>query len=1033
MIKQIQLRGISRSPSDRVTSDGGLSESLNMYLDSAESAPVFEPDDVTQQIKLPSDLEAEKIFIHKTANYENYIVIQKDKVVAYTPDIIDEEPLFLLDITGKEINNLSSLGNTVVITSDLGLYYFLFKDRKYVYLGNGVPFPQITFDKEEADAPIEINYTHRYAQSSVGTNQSSAKWEDLWFGQGNISNGGMVLANDLQMGRLPEEEEWTKENFVFNEGDSKDEKPLQYEFDKFKDHINSLLADAYKEVKKQRRLSGNIFVRYAIELYSGALYSSMPILIKGKNLNIEVSQYTNIFTQESLDLNGESYDDGPYHLVSSWSNTAKTSLIPYDIYVSCADVEKLKEWRELIKSINIYISVPANFWVPEYYVLNERVFDTYVFKDGLERDLQHTESSGSVTMGEQFDEEMFLLEQSSQTYLVKSIPVLDERGAFTEEFLKLSEKHKLEIEGELLEQDKLREQTRLTKDDMKHYPLGASTIDSFNNSFLLPNPTAKIIYDYSRLNTYSKYRIESTSAPKSYGTRYDVAFVVRGDTEDKVVLAQNFNVKHTSNGSIVSDDDYFAFQTFPDSRAYKMIVKATRVNMPNGKKFVKYGEFDMIPHPYLNCAYFYGGIDARLYSLCDKETLEMPMENSLEDSDNKLCVSDLNDPFTFPIEKRYAFQSKVVGVAVATTALSQGQFGQFPLYVFTEDGIWVMETGADGSFVSQKPLSREVCSNPYSITSIDKAVVFVTKKGVMLIHGAEVINLSEHMNGRHFIPNDDALGLVNKLEGYKQFDDAIKDEDPFMTFMQDARVAYDYPGERLIFMSPSNQDFQYVYKINTKTWHKQSFENIQLVTPLNSYPNCLVLGKSKVKELWIDTPRSDGEALNYISIIQEVFSRYEVALSEDRCYAFATQDIGIDVSMIDEMDLEFLVLDLESVSVFTHISQGSQKVFSLSTILDASRQQTTAKGVIITRPFDLDEPDVYKTIKNVKIRGDFDKGNVKYFLQGSDDGRTFYNLTSLRGKSWKMFRLFILTDLEPTERISWVDIDYEVRFKNRLR
>ena len=59
MIKQIQLRGISRTPSDRMSEDGGLSESLNMYLDTAESAPAFVPKDVTEKQGLPADLEAE--------------------------------------------------------------------------------------------------------------------------------------------------------------------------------------------------------------------------------------------------------------------------------------------------------------------------------------------------------------------------------------------------------------------------------------------------------------------------------------------------------------------------------------------------------------------------------------------------------------------------------------------------------------------------------------------------------------------------------------------------------------------------------------------------------------------------------------------------------------------------------------------------------------------------------------------------------------------------------------------------------------
>jgi hypothetical protein len=78
-------------------------------------------------------------------------------------------------------------------------------------------------------------------------------------------------------------------------------------------------------------------------------------------------------------------------------------------------------------------------------------------------------------------------------------------------------------------------------------------------------------------------------------------------------------------------------------------------------------------------------------------------------------------------------------------------------------------------------------------------------------------------------------------------------------------------------------------------------------------------------------------------------------------------------------------------------------------------------------------PDVYKSITRIKIRGDYDKENVKFILQGSNNGKDFVTLNSFRGKSWKMFRIFILADLEPTERISWIDVDFEPRYNNRLR
>lgn len=91
------------------------------------------------------------------------------------------------------------------------------------------------------------------------------------------------------------------------------------------------------------------------------------------------------------------------------------------------------------------------------------------------------------------------------------------------------------------------------------------------------------------------------------------------------------------------------------------------------------------------------------------------------------------------------------------------------------------------------------------------------------------------------------------------------------------------------------------------------------------------------------------------------------------------------------------------------------------------------KGMIITRPFDLGYPDVRKVIKSIRIRGYYNRQDVKYILQGSMDGLNWGILPSLHSGSFKLFRLIIMADLGKDERISWVDVDFDVRFNNRLR
>lgn len=330
-----------------------------------------------------------------------------------------------------------------------------------------------------------------------------------------------------------------------------------------------------------------------------------------------------------------------------------------------------------------------------------------------------------------------------------------------------------------------------------------------------------------------------------------------------------------------------------------------------------------------------------------------------------VIVSSSGNPFYFPLSGRFHFTGDVRGLATTTRALSTGQFGQFPLYVFTTDGIWAMTTNDDGSFSKATPVSREVALDR-RVFPIDQAIVFITEKGVKMLSGSDTTDLSPDMNGRHWVVEDDAETLLNKYDSWYRLLPPLKDTTPFMAFMETAECMYDYTGARLIFFNGA-ADYQYVYMLTTGTWHKtmQDVDSpYKICNALNSYPNC-------------------------------------------------------QACALDEESSETIALDF-------------------STPLDVTSEDER-RCIIATRPFDLEEPDVLKTINHLKIRGQYErydannKPRVSYMLFGSQDGNTFHRLTSLRGKSWKLFRIIILATLKPTERISWIDVDYESRFNNRLR
>lgn len=1013
MIKQIQLRGISRTPSDRLTEDGGLSESLNMYLDTAESAPAFIPQDVTSKLGLPADLLAERVFIHKTANYENYIVVQGNRIFSYAPkyDILELNE-------DEEIKDITSLGNTLIISTSTSLYYFLHKQRKYSFLGTKVPFPHINFSLRPVTDIIENAYKLKFGIDIEGEPNNI---EDALFGKFK-----MVFDESLQDivpiavegdGLIPPEEQWEGDNFKGSK------------FDSFRNAVIPFIEKNIENIRKEGHIVGNFIIRYTVTLYDNFKYSSVPILIKSPLAPIALS------TRARLTANPSLATFSYYQLFQEARFNSETCA--FDLVATCEDISALQDWVDLIKDISFYISpLEVDYWKKSF-TLHNRTVNT-IRDDEYAKEI---ETTALIYYGEVENEKTAILDQSSMTHLILSVPLVnsyseENKGkVLSDKITELQSGLVIQL-GDFYNGGLIAGQELLTDDDMKHYDIESSAITNYNGRLLLSQPSERILYDYNDLNAIT--REEKDYSGESYvREKYFVTYLLSGTKEDKVV--KKIFEYDDSDGVV---EKIYAFQIFPDSRCYKMLVRLEETFSTGAAGITNkyYGEFDMTPHPYLDCSYYYGGLSTTLKSLCKASEFEEPKENNKDEIENKLYASNSENPFVFPIKNRFTFQSNVVGVAIAATALSQGQFGQFPLHVFTEDGIWAMETSADGSFVSQKPLSREVCTNPDSITSIDNAVVFVTDKGVMMIQGSQVMNISPYMNGRHYIPNESATNIIARQEGFGEFEKVIKDETPFVAFMKKAKIAYDYAGQRLICIA-DGETFQYIYKLDTQTWHKVAFKDFDLIAPLNSYPDCLVQGKVDVdiKTYKIIEPIPSPSASLINNVMQDFSDEIGVQLSVSEVSSFLKGEKGVNVTNVSEGALQSLgeVLEYRGCAAHTSIQTTTTKIYSLGTILDVDPKAEDApkvsKGILITRPFDLGMPDVFKSITNIKIRGDFDKGNVKYILQGSDDGKTFYTMNTLRGKSWKMYRVFILADLEPTERISWIDIDFEPRYNNRLR
>lgn len=314
-----------------------------------------------------------------------------------------------------------------------------------------------------------------------------------------------------------------------------------------------------------------------------------------------------------------------------------------------------------------------------------------------------------------------------------------------------------------------------------------------------------------------------------------------------VYLATNDGIKSVQR--IEDSSVNGAWFYYPDSRAYKAVFYLE----DNAGNILGVSEIDLKRHDFLNGAYWFAG------SYCDKLTFGEPSEHNLPkpDTDNDsistkstIYVSEINCPFVFKsISAVTVGAQEVIALSTAAKALSQGQFGQFPLYAFTDEGIWALELSSTGSYTAKQPITRDVSIHPQGITQIDSAVLFPSARGIMLISGSTATCISDTIkNDAPFdilkLPHMDKL---HAMLGHNA--DTCLSTAPFLKFISECGMLYDYVHQRVIVYNPK-YTYAYVYSLKSKEWGMM-YSTIEV--GINSYPEALAVDH-------------DGTVLNFSSM-----------------------------------------------------------------------------------------------------------------------------------------------------------------------
>ncbi|MBD5210976.1 MAG: hypothetical protein HDS77_06900 [Bacteroidales bacterium] len=784
----VNYGGYSTQPSDYECPDGALSLSLNLINENGTIAPILPPQLVRGYGAVTP------VYIHKV-NSGSITILRNSSLseinMLYSVDGEEQSPVQLVNYTPDAstdgyVEQVSSLGNILMILTRSGIDHFIWdsETHKYKPLGNAIPEISLSFGLRG-----NVEYTEEY---STGINS--------------------VLVKDMYNEWVDETKEVITSAVLAK--------------------VNKFIAD---NATNKGRFIFPFFVRYALRLFDGSLINhSAPILMHaatGETPNVLVNSL------DKQDGSDNHYEKMRYRVAAVCHD------LDFQVIGSGQSLEQLKTtWADIVKSVDIFVSAPIYTFDPngkcEIFIeddvtdlrstcramdyepgLNAGIYKEYevfsmyrnVFYNKIHDDMKpHFNRRCQLPLLSDSSSVPDKIKNNAQFYLLKSINIEE----LTEE------RTMIDIPEDYLGSLVTRE--AMTDDYDSHDVLIARTAFDYNSRINIAN-VKKYIFPGFPIKSAACYNNAANYS-------YRVLFFIKDD--GRTITA---DIPYSTFGDL----DSRLYLYHPSPNAFKAVIY--RKNSSETLML----ECPMKQHDFLAGSYYYnegGSLPWQRVPAGSPEIEASPASELMVYARNKIYTSAVNNPFVFPVTSITTVGSgEILALSTAAKALSQGQFGQFPLYVFTTEGVWALEVSATGVYSARQPVSRDVCINAEAITQIDSGVIFPTDRGLMLIAGSQTECISDAINSivPHSLLNLPRFGenLLFKFSQTAPESDRFMPLPPLGSLLKTCRMAYDYSNQRIWLLFPT-RPYCYVLSLKSRLW---AMQYTNYTSALNSYPDCYVV------------------------------------------------------------------------------------------------------------------------------------------------------------------------------------------------
>lgn len=730
----IQLSGITTHPEHTA---GEMQQLVNLRKKNGSLIPVPPRKTIQTLTQSYSD-----IFIHSNSGYEHKIGVRNNAVY-----FISTTEIKLCDTTGSV--KIEQIGNVVIVLSDSGIQYIVWKNDSYVNIGNTPELVNLSF-KSVQDSPLSMNYSELYDDVTV-------------INKDNINEYTRALILKA---------------------------------------IDQSYIDRVQQTVK-RQFTDAFFIRYAFKLYDNSYVKhSSPLLVMppGDIKNLITATYNNGY---------------PTSIIQA--NTSNITVNQFYLKIS-ADLTALSSYSDIIKSIDIFASPTLG------------VIPISKIKDMTIGKLLSPYGDTVYTNEPLFDKLITQnVEVESKFHLIKSFDV----GTNYTDVIFPTEEDETIIKTLIGREE-------ISDDNFTHNVVKAKTSYVYNSRLHLSDLKTEIFkgFDFKHFVWNSNYNGHESNETIYPGLGYVMKV-------DLLVSGTKKSVYNYISESVVNKYHLGAYLSYPDSRAFNLSIYREYYD-----GYHLLFDLKLKSHDFLNLAYY---ISPDLLPLSLRSsTVQTGMETWITQAisekvivteENKLKVSELNNPFYFQNKNTYTVgNGRILTLSSNALKVSEGQFGQYPLYVLTTNGIYALQIGSGEVVYSNvSPISFEMPVS-YVVGQTPFGTIFITQKGLMTINGQNVDFISPQLEQTHEELNllDLPLDLGAGLNPFH-----VSSINP-LSYIHGAEYILFNPHENEIIIRDTNSSYTLVYNLQSKMFYF-STENFNSVVA-NNYPELHVISGANIKD-----------------------------------------------------------------------------------------------------------------------------------------------------------------------------------------